>query len=76
MTRGTTLAEREQARAGQRAKRRAAAYQHDIRSAATAKDRLAHVCRYLRAVADDLTDTAITEITAEVLAIANRRNNP
>lgn len=75
MVTGRTVEERRLARAKVTADRRAASFQRRINAAATPRRRLGEVCQYLRAVADDRPNE-IDEITAEVLAIANRRNKP
>jgi hypothetical protein len=74
MVRGSTPEARVESRARQTRTRRGKHYQARIHAAPTAKARLAEACQFLRAVADDLTDTDRDAIAAQVVAIANERS--
>jgi hypothetical protein len=67
-------------RAAEKAKltveRRAKHFQQRIKGARTEGTRLAEVCQYLRAVAKGLPAREVTQLTQQVLRLANERNKP
>lgn len=74
MVRGSTPEERVESRARRTRARRGRYYQDQINKAADGNGRLGEACRYLRAVADDLTEADRDAIAAQVVAIANERS--
>lgn len=67
---GSTRQERDASRAKRRDKRRTAFFMDEVRGAVDLRERLAHACRYLRAVADDLPDAEVRALAVDVAKLA------
>lgn len=72
--RGQTAEERQAARAARTAHNRLQYFIDAIRDATTGRQRLQQACQFVKAVGDDLDDTARTEMAREIAEIADRRN--
>lgn len=71
-----TAEERAERRRNRTRQRRTATYVELMSQPQSPTVRLAHACAYLRAVADDLDDDAVAALTADVVRLAEKGNQP
>lgn len=69
---GQTPEERAASRAKRTSKRRAQYFTDQICATRDQRERLAHACRYLRAMAKHLTDAQIKKLAGDVVRLAQR----